>query len=155
MSRTVGLIASLLLAGSVTMFAQSHDQGHPQSRHHDQSSHDPIDPQLHAAMHALIGTWTGRIASSSGPAQLRLTATNDVEGRLTLKLASNSSLHIGAASDVAMSGDTVRWTQALNDASCAATASLKDINAKPSGELKGTLACDRGKMAFALDKAKE
>ena len=154
MARTAGIFASLLLAGSVTIVAQSHDQTHPQSRHHDQSSHDPVDPQLHAAMHGLIGTWTGTIASNRGPAPMRLTATNDVDGRLTLQVASNSSLHVGAASDVALSGNTLRWTQALGNASCAATASLKDLDAKPSGKLKGTMACDGGKMAFALDKAK-
>jgi hypothetical protein len=155
MARTVGLIASLLLAGPVTMLAQSHDQTHAQGRHHDQSSHDPIDPQLHAAMHELIGTWTGPITSDGGPAQIHLTAANDVDGRLTLTLASNASLRVGAARDVALSGYTVRWTQALGDASCAATASLKDVTARPSGKLKGTLACDGGKMTFALDKAKE
>jgi hypothetical protein len=154
MTRPVCLFASVLLAGSVTMFAQSHDQTHPQGRSHDQSSHGPIDPQLHATMHALIGTWTGTIASDSGPAKVRLTA-NDVGGRVALKLALDSPLDAGAAKDVALSGDTVRWTQALGETSCTASASLKDINAKPSGRLKGTLACDKGKMAFALEKAKE
>jgi len=155
MPRTLGLIASLLLVGSVTIVAQSHDQTHPRSRHHDQSSHDPIDPQLHAAMHGLIGTWTGTIASNNGPAHMQLTAVNDVDGRLTLKLASDSSIHIGTASEVALASNILRWTQALGDASCAATASLKDVNARPSGKLKGTLACDGGKMTFALEKAKE
>src|SRR5262249_683118 len=154
MARTVGLIASLFLAGSVTMFAQSHDQIHPQSLRHDQSSHDPIDPRLHATMHALVGTWSGTIASDSGPAKMHLTATNDVDGRLTLKLGSDSSMHVGAARDVALNGNIVRWTQALGDASCTATASLKEVNAKPSERLKGTLSVEGGTTAFALEKAR-
>lgn len=155
MTRPVCLLASLLLAGSVTTFAQSHDQTHPQGRHHDQSSHEPIDPQLHAVLHALIGTWTGTIASNSGPAKMHLTATNDADGHLALTLASESSLNVGAAEGVALRGNSVRWTQAVGNASCSASASLKDISAKPSGRLKGTLTCADGKMAFDLGKARE
>jgi len=155
MSRPACLVASLFVASSVAVFAQSHDQPHPQGRHHDQTSHHPIDQQLHAALHGLLGTWTGSIASDSGPANMRLTATNDVDGRLALKLASDSSLPVGAARDVVLTGNTVRWTQALGEEVCTATASLKDVNAKPSGRLKGILACDKGKMAFALEKANE
>jgi len=154
MPRNLFLLASLLLAGSVTMAAQSHGQTHPQSRH-DQSAHDSIDPQLHAAVHALLGTWTGTIASNTGPAKMHLSATNDVDGHLTLKLASDALKHVGAASDVAVSGNGLRWTQALGGASCSGTAYLEDVNAKPSGTLKGTLTCEGGKMAFALEKAKE
>jgi hypothetical protein len=155
MTRSVCLFASVLLAGSVTVFAQSHDQTHPQGRHHDRSSHDPIDPQLHAAMHALIGTWTGTLASHGGPATMHLTATNDPDGRLALTLASDSSLPVGTATDVALSANSIRWTQALGEGSCAASASLENLNAKPSGSLRGSLTCADGTFAFALEKSKK
>src|SRR5262245_35901411 len=131
MTRIGGLITSLLLAGSVTIFAQSHDQTHPHGRPIDQSSHTAIDRQLHAAMHALIGTWSGTVASDGGPATMLLTVTNDADG-FALKLASDSSLQVGAARDVTVSGGVVRWAQAVGDVSCRATASLEEINAKPT-----------------------
>lgn len=153
MIRRLCLIVSLVLAGSLPVLAQTHDRTHPQG-HHEGASHDPVDPQVHAAMHALLGTWTGTISPNNGPAPMHLVAGTDAAGGLTLKLAAES-MSVGAASNVALTRNNLQWTQALGDASCVATASVKDITAKPSGKLKGTLACENRKIAFALEKAKE
>src|SRR5262245_51910010 len=121
MTLRFGLTASLVLAGSMTLLAQSHDRNHPQGQPHGQ--HDAVDPQQHAAMHSLLGTWTGTLSSATGPDKMRLVAASDADGRLTLTLTSDAA-HFGSASDVTVNTKAVLWTQALADGSCRASASL-------------------------------
>src|SRR5262245_30593982 len=152
MTLRFGFTASIVLAGSITLVAQSHDRNHPQGPPH--GPHDAVDPQLHAAMHSLLGTWTGTLSSANGPELMRLVASNDSDGRLTLTLTSDSA-HFGSASDVTLSSKEVRWTQALADGSCRASASLAAAKNQSPETLKGTLTCATTSVPFALEKAQE
>src|SRR5262249_45114596 len=135
MALRVGLTAALVLGGCLTLLAQGHDRTHPPGAPH--GPHDPIDPQVHAAMHSLIGTWTGTLTSANGPEVMHLVAANDADGRLTLTLTSDSA-QFGPASHVALSGNALRWTQALADRSCGASASLPAANGQAPRTLKGS-----------------
>jgi hypothetical protein len=88
MTLRFGLTATLVLAGGMTLLAQGHEKTHPQGPPH--GPHDPIDPQVHAAMHSLVGTWTGTLGSANGPETMHLVAANDSDGHLTLRLTSGS-----------------------------------------------------------------
>jgi hypothetical protein len=152
MMHRLGLAATFVLSCSLTLFAQDHQgtnlQGHPHG------PHDPVDPQLHAAMHSLLGTWTGTLSSAKGPELLRLVAANDPDGYLTLTFTSDSA-HFGLARDVALKDKTLRWTQALADQSCGASASLVQAKEKSPETLKGSLSCGGTTVPFALEKTKE
>ena len=82
MTLRFGLTATLVLAGSMTLLAQSHDRTHPQGQPH--GPHDAIDPQLHAAMHSLVGTWTGTLRSANGLSVL-FTATWDAQAEISVR----------------------------------------------------------------------
>jgi hypothetical protein len=60
MIRTLGLLTSLVLAGSVAVFAQSHPQTHPQVPPHDTSEHPPANLKAANAIEpdSLTGTMT-------------------------------------------------------------------------------------------------
>ena len=152
MVRSAILIASVLFAASATARAQDHDRTHPQGRPHDQSSHQPIDPEQHAAMHALLGAWTGTMTSPDHLAKLRLSATTDAKGALALTLASDGVMQVGTSSGVALKGDTLRWTQAVGDTSCDASAALAHGKGKPD-VLNGTMRCGGASTTFALTRA--
>ncbi|HJZ74451.1 MAG TPA: hypothetical protein VKE51_22095 [Vicinamibacterales bacterium] len=152
MTLRFGLAAALVLAGSMTVLAQSHDRTHPQGQPH--GPHEAVDPQVHAAMHALLGTWTGTLSSANGPEAMQLVAANDPDGRLTLTFTSDSA-HFGPASDVALKGNAVRWTQALADGSCRASASLAAAKNQLPETLKGSLSCADASVPFSLKKTKE
>src|SRR5262245_52611725 len=148
MTRRFGLTATLVLAGSVTLLAQTHEQTHPQG--HPHGSHDAIDPQLHAAMHPWLGIWTGTLSSANGPELMHVVAAHDTDGRLTLSLTSDSA-HIGRASAVALKGNAIRWTQALADGSCQASASLAAAHGQSPQTLKGSLTCAGATVPFTLE----
>src|SRR5262245_56823586 len=152
MTLRFGFTSSLILAGSMTLLAQSHDTNHPQGQPH--GPHNAVDPQLHAAMHSLLGTWAGTLNSANGPEMMRLVAANDSDGRLTLTLTSDSA-HFGSATAVALIGKGVRWTQALSDGSCRASASLAAAKKQSHETLKGSLICGSTSVPFTLEKAKE
>jgi hypothetical protein len=152
MTRRLSLTATLVLAGSMTLLAQDHPWTHPQG--HPHGPHDVIDPQLHAAMHSLLGTWTGTLSSANGPETMNLVAANDSDGRLTLMVRSDSA-HFGPASGVALKGNAVRWTQALADRSCAASASYAAAKEQSPETLKGSLTCAGTSAPFTLEKAKK
>ena len=152
MTHRFGLTATLVLAGCMTLLAQSHEKTHPQGPPH--GPHDAIDPELHAAMHALVGTWTGTLASARGPETMKMVAMSDPEGRLTVKVTSDSA-HFGPASDVALKKEAVRWTQMLADASCRASASFATPKEPSPETLKGSLDCAGTKVPFTLEKQKK
>jgi hypothetical protein len=152
MMRHLGLAATFVLSCSLTLLAQDHQGTHPQGHLH--GPHDAIDPQLHAAMHSLLGTWTGTLSSANGPEKLRLVAANDPDGRLTLTLTSDSA-HLGSASDVALDSKALRWTQAVADGSCRASASFAAAKKQSSETLKGSLTCAGASVPFTLERAKE
>jgi hypothetical protein len=152
MTLRFGLTATLVMVGCMTLLAQSHEGTHPQGPPH--GPHDPIDPQLHAAMHSLVGTWTGTLGSTNGPELMHLVAANDSDGHLTLKLKSDSA-RFGPASDVALKGNAVRWMQVLAGASCRASASFAAPKEQSPETLKGTLTCAGTRVPFTLEKQKK
>jgi hypothetical protein len=152
MTRRLNLTATLVVAGSLTLLAQDHTGTHPQG--HPHGPHDAIDPKLHATMHSLLGTWTGTLTSANGPEMMRLVAANNPDGHLTLTFTSDSA-HFGPASGVALKGSAIRWTQALADQSCGASASLAQAKEKSPETLKGSLNCAGTKVPFTLEKTKE
>ena len=152
MTLRFALSATLVLAGGMTLLAQSHERTHPQGPPH--GPHDPIDPQLHAAMHSLVGTWTGTLGSANGPEMMHLVAANDSDGHLTLRLKSDSA-HFGPARDVALNGNGVRWRQVLADASCRASASFAAPNEQSPETLNGALTCAGTRVPFTLEKQKK
>jgi len=152
MTRHFGLTATLVLAGSMSLFAQDHPGTHPQG--HPHGPHDAVDPQVHAAMHGLLGTWTGTLSSANGPETMKLVAASDPDGHLTLTFTSDSA-HFGASSAIALKGDAIRWTQALADQTCGASATLAQAKEKSPETLKGTLACSGARVPFTLEKTKE
>ena len=152
MTPRFGLTATLVLAGCMTLIAQSHDKTHPQGPSH--GPHDPVDPQLHAAMHALVGTWTGTLGSAKGPEMMHLVAASDPDGHVTLRVTSDSA-RFGPASDVALTSKTVQWTQPRADASCQASASFAAAKAQLPEMLRGTLTCAGSRVPFTLEKQKK
>jgi hypothetical protein len=152
MTLRFGLTATLVLAGSMTLLAQRHDNTHPQGQPH--GPHDVIDLQLHAAMHSLVGTWTGTLSSANGPETMHLVAADNSDGRLILRVTSDSA-NFGPASDVTVSGKAVRWTQALAGESCRASASLAAAKASLPETLNGAMTCAGTRVPFTLQKTKE
>src|SRR5258708_9167730 len=118
--------------------------------------HMPVDPAVHAAMHAqLLGTWSGTLTSTAGsPSTLHLVIANDKQGKLTVKMSADPSMKAGAASDVEIDLLGLHWTQALADTSCKATAALDAANHHPPETVSGTVACEHSELAFALHRTK-
>ena len=156
MTRSLALTVSVLLAGAVPALAQSHPPTHAQGRQHDQSSHVPLDPDEHAAMHALlIGKWTGTsIFPGAVSEKLNLAVGHDKLGKMTLTMTADRSVRVGAASDVALAGSTLHWTQVVSGAPCRVSAVVNGRTPSSPETLKGTMACEQDEIAFTLEKTK-
>lgn len=153
MRQCVVMAVSLLLVGTVPVRGQHPE--HPHGQPHDRASHPPMDPELHALIHGLLGTWTGTATSPDGSStSLTLAATNDKQGTLTLKPPASASKDVGAARDVVFDGHSLRWTQMLSGVSCKASATVAAATEQTVGTMKGTMACPDREMAFALEKTK-
>ncbi len=127
MPRRLAVLVALAVASAIPAMAQT--QSHPphsSGGSHDPAGHMPVDPEVHAAMHAqLLGTWSGTLTSTGGsPSTLHLVIANDKQGKLTVKMSADPSMKAGAASNVEIDALGLHWTQALADASCKATAAV-------------------------------
>src|SRR5262245_3376636 len=153
MTHRFALAVSLLLAGSVPALAQTHP-AHPPGQPHDRSAHPAMDPQEHARMHgALLGNWTGTLTFPDGRStKVDLTAANDSHGALTLTITSSQPNEVGAASGIVFEGQTLRWTQALSERACKASAVVAAKTAQVAETMKGTMKCPEREIAFALEK---
>lgn len=154
MIRSLALTVSFFLACAAPALAQAHPQTPDHGRSHDQSDHTPLDPSQHAAMHALLGNWTG--TSSSPEAASRkcdLTVASDKLGNVTLTMKVDQPIRVGAASRVALEGNTLHWTQDVSGTPCKATAVLTGTTLEHE-TMKGSMTCDSGEMTFALQKTK-
>src|SRR5262249_1748797 len=141
----VSLVVSTTLSGS----AQTHPPNH-QTRPHDSSSHEAVDPQQHAAMHGwLLGSWTGTVTMAGADRTMNLAAANDQQGQLTVTM---SAAGLGAARDVRLKGDTIRWRQTVSGIVCEASATLDPAKPQAVPALSGRIACDQSEMSFALHK---
>lgn len=156
MTRSLALMVSLVLAGATPALTQTHPQSHPQGRPHGASGHAPLDPNQHAAMHALLhGSWQGTSTAQGGVAtKLDLAVAIDTRGNVTLKMKADQSIRVGQASSVAVDGNTLQWTQTLSGTPCKATAVLSAATPLVPETMKGTMACEHGEITFAVQKAK-
>jgi hypothetical protein len=156
MTHSLALTVSVLLAGALPALAQSHPPTHARDRQHDQSSHDPLDPAQHAAMHTLlVGNWTGiSIFPGAVSKKLNLAVRHDKTGNVTLTMTADRTVHVGAASEVALDGSTLQWTQAVGGTPCHVTAVVNAPTQSSAETLKGTMACEQGEIAFTLQKTK-
>ena len=154
MIRGLALTASFVLAGVVPAFAQAHPIPHTRPHPHDSSAHVPMDSAQHAALHALLhGSWDGTVASPHGGAsEMHLSVAHDSLQHVILMMNAGHPTHAGAATDLEMNGDHLRWTQSLSGKSCKATAVVSPATAQVAETMKGTMACADGEMTFMLHK---
>lgn len=114
-----------------------------------------MDPALHAALHArLAGDWSGTINSADAAVmKLQVAIASGKDGQMTVKLAADDSLKAGAATDLALDSQGLRWTQSLTGQSCKASASLESAAAHHGAQrMKGTMTCGQQEMTFTLHK---
>ena len=156
MIRSLVLSAYVFVAGVAPAMGQTHPQTHPQGRPHDQSGHTPMDPAQHAAMHALLhGSWQGTSSSPEGVSgKLNLAVASDKQGNLTLKMKADQPIRVGAASNLAIDGNKLQWTQAVSGKPCEASAVVSAATDDVPQSMRGTMACEHGEIAFALHKTK-
>lgn len=155
MIRSLALTVCFFLACAGPALAQTHPQTHAQGHPHDQSGHDPLDPSEHAAMHALLGNWTGTSSSPGAVSKrLNLAVAGDKLGNVTLKMKADLPIRVGAASSVALEGNTLHWTQDVSGTPCQATAVLNAATPLVPETMKGSMACENGAITFALQKTK-
>src|SRR5215471_18777791 len=109
MVRNLALAASLFVTGGIAISAQTHPPSHPQGPPHDGSGHVPMDAAQHAALHGLLdGAWHGALSSpADAPEMIDLNVARDDAGKLTVRMVGRRSAQLGAASQVAVDGDTV------------------------------------------------
>ncbi len=155
MTRSLALTVSLFLVVAAPALAQTHPPSHAQGRQHDAGEHTALDPSQHAAMHALLGNWTGTSSSLDGVARkLDLTVASDNLGNPTLKMNIEQLVRVGAASHVAIEDGTLHWTQDFSGTSCKASAVVSTATSLVPETMKGNIACEHGEIAFALQKTK-
>lgn len=156
MIRSLALTASFCLSVGAPALAQ-HPANHAQGRPHDPAGHHyPMDAKQHDAMHKLVhGRWIG---ASSFPGEmspkLDVAVATDKAGKLTLKMKTNEPIRVGAASKIALEGNTLQWIQEVSGAPCKATAVVTPATAQASETMKGSIACEQGEITFALQKTK-
>jgi hypothetical protein len=107
-------------------------------------------------MHALlVGNWTGTsIFPGAAARTLNLAVRHDKNGNMSLTMSTDRTVQLGAASEIALDGRTIQWTQAVSGAPCRATAVVNAATASSPETLKGTMACERGEITFTLKKTK-
>lgn len=155
MTRNLALTVSLCLAGAAAALAQTHPVTHEQGRSHDSSDHSPVDPSQHAAMHALVGNWTGTSSAPGASAhKLALAVATDKAGNMTLKMKADEPIRAGAATSVALEGNTLHWTQQVSGTPCQATAVVTVATPHVPETMKGNMACGHGDITFELQKTK-
>jgi hypothetical protein len=155
MIRSVALTVSLFVAAPAVAQVQ-HPQTHPQGRPHDPSGHMPMDPAQHAAMHALLhGEWKGTSSSAEGVSgKLALAVASDKHGNVTLKMKADQPIRVGAASNFAIDGNKLQWTQDVSGKPCKTSALLSAATPHAPETMTGSMACEHGEIAFTLQKTK-
>jgi hypothetical protein len=155
MIRSLVLTVSLCFAGAAPALAQMHPPDHAPGQPHDRSTHGPMDPEQHAAMHALLGSWHGTSSAAGSLAQrLDLIVTVDKSSNVSLKVKANRPIRAGAANQVAFQGNTLRWMQDVSGAPCQAIAVLNAATSYAPETMKGSMACRDGEITFELQKKK-
>ena len=153
MIRGLALTASALLAGALPALAQTHSPSHPRTHSHG-PGHVRPDSAQHAALHArLHGSWNGTFSSPQGHSSgLDLAVSYDSARKVTLRMSPDQPIRAGAASNLVMDGEVLRWTQDWSGAVCQARAVLTPTTPLVPETMEGTLACEHGEMTFILRK---
>jgi hypothetical protein len=153
MIRGLALTVSMLLVVTVPALAQTHSGSHARGYPHG-PGHVRPDSATHAAMHALLhGSWSGTLSSQHGVSSgLDMSVTHDSLRKVTLTMRTDRPIRAGAASDFAMNGDKLQWTQDLSGRSCKATAVLTTATAPAYETMSGKMACEDGEMTFLVRK---
>ena len=151
--RGLALTASLLLAGALPAFGQTHHSGPPTHPRHA-SGHERPDSAHHAAMHALLtGRWSGTVTSAQGiTSNLTLAVAHDSVQGMTLTTDAGERIPASKISNVAMEGTRLEWTQDLSGAKCKASALVSPATQLERETVKGTMICADGDRTFVLRK---
>lgn len=157
MIRRIALVAALLGAGLAPLLAQTQTRPHPphpQGRPHDRASHPPVDPALHAALHArLVGNWSGTLtAAHSAETKLQVAVATDKKGELTIKTKTDGLMKSGGATEIALDSEGLHWTQSMSGRNCQAKAALEPSSHHGLETMKGTMTCGTQEMPFAMTK---
>jgi len=112
------------------------------------------DSATHAAIHAmLLGSWTGTVSSHHGvSSDMTLSIAHDSLHRMTFTMHTDQSHPAGIVADVALKGDTLRWTQSVSGKSCKATSVLSAATPRAVATMQGTLVCEDRETVFSLRK---
>lgn len=152
-----------MLAMSAPAFAQATPPHPPHIRPHlPGQPHHPLDSAQHAALHALLhGLWSGHMNHHGVSSGFDVTIAHDSAKNVMLNMHAAQSIRLGAASNFALNGEKLEWTQDVAGKSCKAAAALhsdpaRAHNAAPSTpqtpELNGTFSCADGEIRFTLRK---
>lgn len=154
MIRHLALIATSLLIGTVPALAQSHPLSHDSTHKHDRSVHVPLDSAQHAGLHArLIGSWHGTPNSPEGMVRgLDLSLAHDSLHNVTLRMHTDRPLDAGAARNIEVASDGLRWTQELSGVLCKATAALISASGHVPQVMNGRMVCADREITFILRK---
>ena len=153
MIRRLALAGSFVVACAVRALAQTHPDSHARPTAHDPADHPAIDSAQHAALHALLhGSWDGTMSHHGVSSSLKMSVTHDSLHNVLMTLHADQHIQSGLASDFAIRGDTVQWSQIVSGRPCKATALLSEGAHHAPGAMKGRVVCDDGEMTFNLQK---
>lgn len=159
--RHIGFALVVCLAGSTSALAQgghAHSSDRPHGAH---PAHGPghacPDPAACERLHRLLhGSWTGTMKSSKGVSgDLSLSFVPDSARAPMISMHAAHALRAGAASNVALIGDRLTWTQVVLGAPCQANAVLDAVTPDAPATLKGTMECAEDEITFAVQRKTE
>jgi len=154
MIRILALVVSFLTAVAPAALAQAHPQPHDTGRPHDSGGHVPMDPEQHAALHALLdGKWLGTLNMPAGESgALTLNVSKTASGADVFDVTAAPPLHLGDARQFAVEHQRIHWIQNVSGEPCKATADIAGAPTHDPKMLKGTMSCVHGDLTFSLTK---
>ena len=156
MTRILGLMVCFLVAAATGGFTQthSHGQSHAPGEPHGRIGHAPMDPEQHAALHALLdGKWHGTLSKPEGESsQLTLNVSKTTSGADVFDVIGAPPLHLGKASQLGVEHHKIRWIQDISGELCQATADIVGATTQDAKVLKGRMSCAQGDLTFSLTK---
>ena len=112
--------------------------------------HTPPDSATHAALHALMhGSWTGVVAAPNAEGRALMQEVKP-QGQMTFVFRADDTDE-RSASNFAIRGDTLQWTQQLKYKTCTASTLLSAVARTPE-TIAGTMVCDHDNLPFKLQK---
>ena len=157
MTRRIVSVTAFVAVSFVPVLAQTQTRPHPphpQGQPHDRASHPPMDPALHAALHArFVGNWSGTLtAAHSAETKLQVAVATDKKGQLTIKTKTDGLMKAGGATEIALDSEGLHWTQSMSGRDCRAKAALEPSSHHGLETMKGMMTCGTQEMPFAMTK---